>query len=76
MIPTIGANEGRPHRGQGEGSTGRAATGDDASQAGGCKDLRSQGKKLEEIAGTLNVSMSSLARALGPRATKRPVPTS
>lgn len=40
------------------------------------KDLRSQGKKLEEIAGTLSVSMSSLTRALGPGSGKRAVSTS
>ncbi|WP_247048884.1 recombinase family protein [Arthrobacter rhizosphaerae] len=51
-------------------ATGRRAASDDAGQAGGRKGLRSQRKKLEEIAGTLSVSMSSLTRALGPRPAK------
>lgn len=34
------------------------------------KDLRRQGKKLQEIAETLSVSMSTLTRALGPRTGK------
>lgn len=34
------------------------------------KDLRGQGKKLQEIAETLSVSMSTLTRALGPRTGK------
>jgi hypothetical protein len=34
------------------------------------RDLRRQGKKLQEISETLSVSMSSLTRALGPRTGK------
>lgn len=34
------------------------------------RGLRRKGKKLQEIAETLSVSMSSLTRALGPRAMK------
>ena len=35
------------------------------------KDLRRQGKKLQEIAETISVSMSTLTRALGPRTSKQ-----
>lgn len=38
-----------------------------ATKLAAAKDLRRQGKKLQEIAETLSVSMSTLTRALGPR---------
>ena len=38
-----------------------------AAKLEAARDLRRQGKKLQEIAETLSVSMSTLTRALGPR---------
>ena len=44
-----------------------------ATKLAAARDPRSQGKKLQEIAETLSVSMSTLTRALGPR-TGKPAP--
>jgi hypothetical protein len=41
-----------------------------ATKLAAARDLRRQGKKLQEIAETLSVSMSTLIRALGPRTGK------
>jgi hypothetical protein len=41
-----------------------------AAKLEAAKDLRRQGKKLQEIAETLSMSMSTLTRALGPRTSK------
>lgn len=41
-----------------------------ATKLAATRDLRSQGEKLQEIAETLSVSMSTLTRALGPRTGK------
>jgi DNA invertase Pin-like site-specific DNA recombinase len=41
-----------------------------AAKLAAAKDLRRHGKKLQEIADTLSVSMSTLTRSLGPRTGK------